>query len=662
MRSLSFPSPLPFFSSPVHLNKIELRFHTYYNDTMRNLEKRKGEKTMMKKRKPFNCHTTIFFVCLLLFFTSVFVIFSVQHRRLNAQFEQLISDNLSAYTLGQKRQADGIISDLQNLLTSMAAMIRTTDLSPDDPWLDSYLDELNNESDLYHVDYVTGTQLEEGAFSYENGTGDQEEFEALLSGKGVVSNIRFSERMGGRFIFAVAEPVFKDERVVGALRARMDASMLSSSYQASGMFQKMSSLLVKGDGTIAYSDTTGYESDGNLFSSLIKNGISKETVSDIQNLYQNKDDMTYRFSGNGLEFYIASRPLRYHDWHLVKFVRSPDILLSSGLIIKSVVLTGMLLIGLTVLLCAAIIMLLLRQKQKLSMEQRRYTELSQFSDTILFEYDYAADILEFTSNASSVFGPDALRQCGVSEPGRVLTLLHPDDRHSINEILHNPSPEAACISSAESRLKVRDGSYRWFGCQYKYLPAPSGRPAKVIGKLVDISSQRGREQSLLKRATQDVLTGLCNKSGEQMIEDLLSSDRHGIFFMIDLDNFKLVNDTCGHLAGDALLAEIGAILKDLFRSEDVLARIGGDEFAAFLPGVSDSEIAERKAQQILERIHRLGAEQEIYSAVSASIGIAICPDDGISYSELYQAADLAMYSRKQAGKGGYIFASGKTWD
>lgn len=128
--------------------------------------------------------------------------------------------------------------------------------------------------------------------------------------------------------------------------------------------------------------------------------------------------------------------------------------------------------------------------------------------------------------------------------------------------------------------------------------------------------------------------------------------------MIDLDNFKNVNDSSGHAAGDAVLVNVAQILREVFRPDDVVGRIGGDEFIAFIAGTDDRTVAENRAIAILNRMERLSVP-ESQQFISASIGIAIAPENGSSYAELISTADQAMYSIKKQSKRGFAFHDGK---
>ena len=128
-----------------------------------------------------------------------------------------------------------------------------------------------------------------------------------------------------------------------------------------------------------------------------------------------------------------------------------------------------------------------------------------------------------------------------------------------------------------------------------------------------------------------------------------------VLFMLDVDNFKGINDTFGHQAGDEFLIRLAGELKNSFREDDVVGRIGGDEFFIFLRNVVEISQIEKKAQEILDIVSRAG---EDYSEAesSGSIGIALYPGDGRTIEELYSRADEALYVAKRDGKNQYVFA------
>lgn len=160
------------------------------------------------------------------------------------------------------------------------------------------------------------------------------------------------------------------------------------------------------------------------------------------------------------------------------------------------------------------------------------------------------------------------------------------------------------------------------------------------------------------RASFDEMTGFLNKmeTGRE-ITALLSRPADGVyaFFLFDIDNFKQANDSCGHAFGDYCIREFTSIIRKHFRVNDVLGRVGGDEFAAFIPA-PDSEWVEDKAKELSNALRVTCTEGGKSWEMSASIGVSIAPIDGNDFDTLYQKADAALYQTKQRGKNGYTIA------
>ena len=128
--------------------------------------------------------------------------------------------------------------------------------------------------------------------------------------------------------------------------------------------------------------------------------------------------------------------------------------------------------------------------------------------------------------------------------------------------------------------------------------------------------------------------------------------------MVDVDNFKLINDTYGHMLGDAVLQEISAELQHLFRSDDVIARIGGDEFLIFMRDVQSREIVEQRAEKVIDAFRTVLRQNMDDLRPSCSIGIAFCPEDGSSFEKLFRHSDIALYDAKSRGKNCYMIYDG----
>ena len=161
------------------------------------------------------------------------------------------------------------------------------------------------------------------------------------------------------------------------------------------------------------------------------------------------------------------------------------------------------------------------------------------------------------------------------------------------------------------------------------------------------------KHELKRQRDMDMLTKLSNRSAfERHVEQYLHESNEGAAMLImDLDNFKSVNDQMGHEYGDMVLKRVGDYMRSAFRRGDLVSRLGGDEFVAFLPAVGALDVITDKAGALIRRIGQIQQELSLTCAVGASIGVALYPNDGCSFEELYRRADAALYRAKHAGKG-----------
>ena len=215
---------------------------------------------------------------------------------------------------------------------------------------------------------------------------------------------------------------------------------------------------------------------------------------------------------------------------------------------------------------------------------------------------------------------------------------------------------------AEVQIPQPDGTRRAAEMQFAAAEL-EGRDVLVVS-LHDLTERKRYESRIEHLASHDALTGLPNRAllrdrVEQAIVHARRTGSRVAVMYVDLDQFKLVNDSWGHPAGDALLVEVGTRLRSAMREGDTVARLGGDEFVVLLADVArpgDSAVVARKiAGALAPPIVLDGRETQ----VTASIGIAIWPEDGEGLEALLQCADVAMYRAKDEGRNGYQYYSGE---
>jgi diguanylate cyclase (GGDEF)-like protein/PAS domain S-box-containing protein len=183
-----------------------------------------------------------------------------------------------------------------------------------------------------------------------------------------------------------------------------------------------------------------------------------------------------------------------------------------------------------------------------------------------------------------------------------------------------------------------------------------------VGVFNDISSHKENEERLKFLATHDPLTGLPNRGEFERFcrEAMARARRRGLrvaVLYLDLDNFKPVNDTYGHMIGDELLKTIGARMKQVVRETDTVARIGGDEFCVLLADLEDMSSSYIVACKLLDVLSQPVVTRRGTHPVGASIGVSTYPDDGNDPQTLLRLADAAMYRVKQSGRNGVSFYS-----
>lgn len=244
------------------------------------------------------------------------------------------------------------------------------------------------------------------------------------------------------------------------------------------------------------------------------------------------------------------------------------------------------------------------------------------------------------------------------------TLLHPDDveqytqKFSIDNIKNEFREGKKQIYQEARRLKS-NGEYAWTSTLMIREYTENKDEFRLMQLLQDIDNRKTSEVKLKTAAQMDPLTKLYNKTTTKaLIEDYIAgegADGSHAFIIIDMDEFKSINDTHGHFAGDDVLLELSNELKSYFRESDILGRIGGDEFVAFIKNVQSVALVCDKVQKLSASYKKYGIDHNYSHKLSTSMGISMFNKDGTTYDELYQNADKALYEAKRNGKDQYKF-------
>lgn len=279
----------------------------------------------------------------------------------------------------------------------------------------------------------------------------------------------------------------------------------------------------------------------------------------------------------------------------------------------------------------------------------------------LLEWNLTRDVPggDMAEIAAFSHAPEA---CTFDEINRVYmeARVWPEDKPAYSVLLNRERllgafGEEEYTSELEYRERQPGGACRWKRLKVQIVQYPETDEIMAYLIVHDIDSEKRMQLRVEQRAQIDALTGVCNRATfVERVQALLAghADEQHAFIMLDLDGFKQVNDTLGHMEGDRLLSNIAHRLTALLREGDLVGRIGGDEFMLCLRSVPNENVIERRAR-VIRRLLRVELAQGV--VVSGSIGIAMYPRDGQTFDELYGKADLAMYHAKQQGKNRYVF-------
>ncbi len=241
--------------------------------------------------------------------------------------------------------------------------------------------------------------------------------------------------------------------------------------------------------------------------------------------------------------------------------------------------------------------------------------------------------------------------------------IHPKDVHNASKAMKNHLAGETSDFSIEQRVKNRAGQWVWILSRGMVISVnDQGMANRVVGTHTDISAHKSSELLIWQQANIDALTQLPNRRLfnnhlQDSVQTHAAKSSSFILMFLDLDNFKIINDTHGHKAGDLLLVEAARRLSSCIRKQDIVSRLGGDEFTVILNNIEDIDIANKVAENILNALSKpFEIGMESFHA-TASIGITTFPKDGSTQDVLLMNADQAMYEAKALGRNRFQYFS-----
>ena len=288
---------------------------------------------------------------------------------------------------------------------------------------------------------------------------------------------------------------------------------------------------------------------------------------------------------------------------------------------------------------------------KAMLEEQKYLIISDISEELPYEYDIASDTITFADKFNHIFEGESVIE-HPSENMLKMGLVSYDTQSAIEELFYLAKAGTE-YHSTEFKLNTKNGGFQWYFSTFSTIYDEEGNALRVVGLLRNIHAQKVEQQKLLIRAETDQMTGLYNKATtESKIQASLrelNGNSYEVLMLVDIDDFKKINDTFGHLKGDDVIIDIAKTLQEYKGDYGIAGRLGGDEFCVFLTNVLDTQLACEKAVLIAERLREVYHDE---CQVTLSIGIA-ATNQQIPYNVLLENADTALYQAKLNGKNRY---------
>lgn len=296
---------------------------------------------------------------------------------------------------------------------------------------------------------------------------------------------------------------------------------------------------------------------------------------------------------------------------------------------------------------------LIRKQEELKKSKERYRIVAEATKDIIWEGDLINRKRFFSGKLYETLGynPEELEDFD-----KWFNIVHPDDLGLVKKMIKKQVGEKIEVIVFEYRVKAKNGCYKWVSSNTKCEFNSKGEAVATFGAFTDITELKEHQKRIHDLAYYDSVTGLPNRVMlSQVITEKIekSYENNSKFSMIfiDVDNFKFINDSYGHIVGDQLLLEVGKRLREINNDNIMSFRLGGDEFIVLIENIVDKNDVE----YLLKYLHKVVSNPFFVNGhmfyITCSGGVVVYPENGSTYQELLKNADTAMYKSKELGKG-----------
>lgn len=588
-----------------------------------------------------------FFILIIFFGTTFFLVIDyTRHSKSFIQEQTYLS--VEKQTKMMRNNFQQRLEERLLLLDTFAAFIAKDEFSIQ---MDSYFREDINE--IYDFEQVGIARNKTGIVEFGDGKSinisNKKIYQNALRGKSGIDY--FLEGMETTSMLIFATPIYNDGNIEDVLIATTSSDFLEKQRKFDFLGENKYVFLTNQQGDIL-SVGHGYDDfldENNIFEYL--NGQDVDAAQIMDNMNKHMVNSFSYFEGEE-NWNITYMPLGINDWYI--FCMTPNNAIGRGQGKLESFGTGFLLKMLLVFAVGIIfVYLFLRNAAALKMENEFLKMAQDVAGAISFKGDYKKDAFVFNGNYFELFGRDPFAS-KISELEKPHPFILEEDQEAFlkmgRELIAGKEK-----GNAQYRFVAMDGSIHWHQFVYRVWFDRRGLPRECYGMIIPIDQQMKEISKLQMQVEKDPLTGVLNRMAFEFyvnhcFSGELKEDSHALL-LLDLDDFKQINDGYGHVLGDHALITTAGILKTCVRNSDYVGRLGGDEFAVFLKSVSQEQAA-KKAGEICEALEK--AEMKSNEAMATcSIGIACFPKDGSDFNELYQRADRGLYKVKGTGKNNY---------
>ena len=498
-----------------------------------------------------------------------------------------------------------------------------------------------------------------------------EGYEKALSGKSnIATEVTLNYTGNDELCFFV--PVKSRGTVQSVLVGSMLLENMSNKLYNSGLAKDGYVVILSESGDIisATRDVCdiGLESDTNFFSYLNESSIFDGYSSQkVRSRIKDNSETDFQYRHNKKNYVITTIPISVNGWSFA-YISKGRYRKISEIVITSKCMNYLRLLCVELFIIMVMLIYAAKSRQNLIKIQDTYDAVSRIDKTMIFEYTFSPKRFVLKDKFENIVDKKMKPFMGEAVYD-IYEYIHPDDL-SIRRKLRKFFESKETFFTSEVRVKSKTGDYDWYRVSGFLEREENGSPRYFACKLTDALKQITMEKKLVQLSENDMLTGVLNKKTmEEKMGNLLSenkADRYYIFYMVDLDNFKNVNDTLGHIYGDKAIADTGAELTKIFKNQALIGRLGGDEFAvcSIYDAFDEESLKDyiiKKAEQIKVANRRSYTDGANVVNITSSIGISVAPIEGTDFETVYKKADSALYQSKKTGKDRYTLFNGELW-